>query len=218
MWETIRIIQNVSTRLGRVDWNDSKIPSYTKGKKSLPVWVEWIETISYIQSEELKASLPVWVEWIETFPPVWMALSGLVSTRLGRVDWNKWNILREDGSCGSLPVWVEWIETCHWGLSVPHRCVSTRLGRVDWNTESTRLVNPFMNVSTRLGRVDWNDSNPRISASTVTSLPVWVEWIETPWPFGCTWRGLSLPVWVEWIETFSAWTFTHRLHRLYPFG
>ena len=60
------LILQVSSRMGRVDWNAKAYRIEENGEiESLPVWEEWIEMYNYVGDNGRILSLPVWEEWIE---------------------------------------------------------------------------------------------------------------------------------------------------------
>ena len=122
----------VSSRMGRVDWNFC--PSrreianrglFPYGKSGLK-YTQTLKTLCDISlfpygKSGLKSpdcfplvnfcrSLPVWEEWIEITRICCKNWQYFVSSRMGRVDWNKCGYTADLGTHGSLPVWEEWIE------------------------------------------------------------------------------------------------------------
>ena len=93
------------------------------------------------------------VDWNDLKQPA--APSLVVSSRMGRVDWNFPVFHFSLCLPWSLPVWEEWIEIGSLYNPDGPQIVSSRMGRVDWNFgKSGEAANVI--VSSRMGRVDWN--------------------------------------------------------------
>ena len=165
-------------------------------------------------------SLPVWEEWIEIQRGYDTDTPLLVSSRMGRVDWNanpygKLFLYHVSSRMGRVD-WNKWYQPC-----MNSTQVSSRMGRVDWNGCALR-VDDRQGVSSRMGRVDWNDYNaPFTFVIGVSSRMGRVDWNILGiglnrqqcclFPYGKSGlklqalevlvdQILSLPVWEEWIE------------------
>ena len=145
----------VSSRMGRVDWNRPRSLHSSNNSRLFPYGKSGLKYIPPHVSNVYLLSLPVWEEWIEISTSGFSKNLALVSSRMGRVDWNVTKVstnslcpslfpygksglklLCEGSQRGvfqSLPVWEEWIEIFKIASESAHMTVSSRMGRVDWN-------------------------------------------------------------------------------------
>ena len=141
----------------------------------------------------------------------------VVSSRMGRVDWNHYSSIVVDSFDKSLPVWEEWIE-------IPFAkspCIP--LSSLFPYGKSGLKLSMFLSSFLQKSLFPYGKSGLKCPLwffwrPVVRSLPVWEEWIEIP-SCGITATPiLSLPVWEEWIEISIVRTFTNTGHGLFPYG
>ena len=180
--------------MGRVDWNTRLLQLWRKERGLFPYGKSGLKSCFLGWVYGALRSLPVWEEWIEIALRRRKPDHHVVSSRMGRVDWNP----NEKTHPSFLPV-------------------SSRMGRVDWNGEYEITVSAVAGLFP-YGKSGLKFFGGHCGGDGPRSLPVWEEWIEMfPASQMCT-QSPSLPVWEEWIEMWKCYCANHRRMGLFPYG
>ena len=123
---------------------------------SLPVREVWIEIVHFATSSRTAKSLPVREVWIEISTHAEIAVSCVVTSREGSVDWNPY-VLHCQFKCSRHFPWGK----CGLKSNITNRphaisIVTSREGSVDWNFDICCHAANSHTVTSREGSVDWN--------------------------------------------------------------